>query len=96
MNARTLPWTVLCLTLTTHVAAAQASVIIGRVLRDSGIVLAGAEVVLNGPHNLQRTNEKGAFVFTRVPAGFQIIGIRMSGFAPRIDTIEVTSAEGRT
>ena len=82
----------LCLTITARVAGAQASVIIGRVLSDSGVVLPGAEVVLNGPKNLQRTNEKGEFTFTRVPSGFQIIGVRMTGFAPRVDTIEVEDA----
>lgn len=75
-----------------QVADAQVSVIIGRVLTDSGLAIVGAEIVLNGPQNLQRTNEKGEFTFTRVPAGFQIIGIRMSGFAPKIDTIEVEDA----
>lgn len=71
---------------------AQGSILAGRVLSDSGIVLVGAEVVLNGPQNLQRTDEKGEFRFTRVPAGFQIIGIRMSGFAVKVDTIEVEDA----
>ena len=82
----------LCLTITAQAAGAQASVIIGRVVNDSGVPLAGAEVVLNGPKNLQRTNEKGEFTFTRVPSGFQIIGVRMTGFAPRVDTIEVEDA----
>jgi hypothetical protein len=73
-------------------AAAQGSVLTGRVLTDSGRVLVGAEVVLNGPQNLQRTDEKGEFRFTRVPAGRQVVGVRMPGFAPRVDTIEVADA----
>jgi hypothetical protein len=82
----------LCLTTAVHTAGAQVAVIIGKVLSDSGMVLVGAEVVLNGPQNLQRTDDKGQFRFSRVPAGFQIIGIRMAGFAPKIDTIEVEDA----
>lgn len=74
-----------------HEGLAQAS-ITGRVLRDSGMVLVGAEVVLNGPQNSQRTDERGEFRFTRVPAGKQIVGVRMPGFAPRVDTIEVADA----
>ena len=92
MNARTLLLTLLCLTMIVQPAGAQAAVIIGRVLSDSGLVIVGAEVVLNGPRNLQRTNDKGEFTFTRVPAGFQIIGVRMPGFAVKVDTIEVEDA----
>ena len=84
--------TLLGLTIATQAAGAQAAVIIGRVLTDSGVVLVGAEVVLNGPQNLQRTNEKGEFTFNRVPAGFQIVGVRMAGYAPKVDTIEVEDA----
>jgi len=92
MNVRTLVTTLLCLTMVVQAARAQAAVIIGRVLSDSGMVIVGAEVVLNGPQNLQRTNENGEFRFTRVPAGFQIIGVRMPGFAVKVDTIEVEDA----
>ena len=82
----------LCLTTPARAIGAQVSTIIGRVVGDSGIALAGAEVVLNGPQNLQRTNDRGEFTFNRVPAGFQIIGVRMTGYAPRVDTIEVEDA----
>ena len=78
--------------MTAQAACAQAAVIIGRVLSDSGVVIVGAEVVLNGPQNLLRTDDKGEFRFTRVPAGFQVIGVRMPGFAVRVDTIEVEDA----
>ena len=73
-------------------AHAQGSIIAGRVLTDSGMILVGAEVVLNGPQNLQRTNEKGEFRFSAVPAGYQIVGVRMPGFAPKVDTVEVADA----
>jgi carboxypeptidase-like protein len=71
---------------------AQGSVLVGRVFSDSGMVLIGAEVVLNGPRNLQRTNEKGEFRFAAVPSGFQIVGVRMLGYAPKVDTVEMADA----
>ena len=71
---------------------AQGSTFLGRVLTDSGVVLIGAEVVLNGPQHLQRTNANGEFRFTAVPAGQNIVGVRMPGFAPKTDTIDVADA----
>ena len=68
------------------------SVFTGRVLTDSGVPLAGAEVFLNGPQNIQRTNDAGEFRFTNVPAGDHIVGVRITGFVPKIDTIEVAEA----
>jgi hypothetical protein len=73
-------------------ASAQGSTFFGRVLTDSGMILVGAEVVLNGPQNMQRTNERGEFRFTALPGGYHVIGVRMPGYAPRIDTIEVEGA----
>ena len=58
-------------------ANAQGSTFFGRVLSDSGMILVGAEVVLNGPRNLQRTNERGEFRFTAVPGGYHVVGVRM-------------------
>lgn len=80
------------LAISAQAAVAQGSVIIGRVVTDSGKVLIGAEVVLNGPRNSQRTNEKGEFKFSGVPAGEQIVGVRMPGYVPLIDTIDVEDA----
>ena len=68
------------------------SVFLGRVLTDSGAVIAGAEVFLNGPQNIKRTDARGEFRFTAVPGGEHIVGVRMPGFAPKIDTIEVADA----
>ena len=91
MIRRFIPLSALCLTMIAPIGMAQVT-ITGRVLSDSGAVLVGAEVVLNGPQTLQRTNEKGEFSFARVPPGPQIIGVRMPGFAPEVDTIDVTDA----
>ena len=81
------------LLLAAIVSAADAqSLFTGRVLTDSGVALVGAEVFLNGPQNIQRTNDAGEFRFINVPAGDHIVGVRITGYVPRIDTIEVAEA----
>jgi hypothetical protein len=72
--------------------ASQGSTFTGRVLTDSGVALVGAEVFLNGSPNTQRTNAQGEFRFRAVAAGERIVGARMPGFAPKVDTIEVADA----
>jgi carboxypeptidase-like protein len=79
-------------TTTLPIAAQAQSVFLGRVLTDSSVAIPGAEVFLNGPQNIQRTNGAGEFKFTAVPAGSHIVGIRMPGFAPMFDTILVADA----
>ena len=71
---------------------AQGTMIMGRVTTDSGVAIVGAEVVLNGPTNTQRTDAKGEFRFMRVAGGANVIGARMPGFAPQIDTLDVPDA----
>ena len=73
-------------------AHAQGSTFAGRVLTDSGAPLAGAEVVIAKLQKSELTNEKGEFSFSVLPAGFHAVGTRMSGFAPKGDTIEVADA----
>lgn len=93
MNARSAAVPLIILLATDPVTArGQGSVFLGRVMTDSGAVIPGAEVVLNGPQNSQRTNERGEFRFSGVRAGYQVVGVRMPGFAPRVDTIEVADA----
>lgn len=71
---------------------AQGSTFSGRVLSDSGLMLAGAEVVLNGPQSAQRTDSLGQFRFAALRAGLYVVGVRTPGYAPRFDTIEVADA----
>lgn len=73
-------------------AHAQGSTFTGRVLTDSGVALASAEVVVNGPNRSARTDANGDFRLTRIPAGEHTVVVRMPGFAPKIDTIEVADA----
>ena len=65
----------------------------GRVRTDSTeIPLVGAEISLIAAHINQRTNERGEFIFQAVPAGEHVVLIRMPGYAPKVDTIEVADA----
>lgn len=75
-----------------NTAHAQGSTFHGRVLTDSGVALFGAEVILSGMQNPRRTNAEGVFRFTAVPAGEHVVSVRMPGFAPKVDTIEVAEA----
>lgn len=68
------------------------STFIGRVLTDSGVAIAGAEVVINALQLTQRSNAQGEFKFSAVPAGEHVVAVRMPGFAPKVDTIEVADA----
>jgi Carboxypeptidase regulatory-like domain len=68
------------------------SAFMGRVLTDSGAAIAGAEVVLTPPPMTQRTNASGEFRFVQLTAGDYIVAVRMPGYAPEVDTIEVADA----
>ncbi len=74
-------------------AKAQGSLFTGRVVADSvRTPLAGAEVTLPALAQSQRANERGEFRFTAIPAGEHVVQIRMPGYAPKVDTIEVADA----
>jgi len=68
------------------------STFMGRVLTDSGLVLAGAEVVMTPPPMTQRTNDRGEFRFVELTAGDYIVAVRMPGYAPKADTIDLADA----
>lgn len=81
----------LCLAATS--VEAQGSLFTGRVLVDSvRTPLAGAEVILLALTQTQRANELGEFRFTGIPAGEHVVHVRMPGYAPKVDTIEVADA----
>ena len=64
----------------------------GRVVSDSGVPLVGAEVVIAKLQKFERTGENGEFRITGLTGGDHVVGIRMFGFAPKGDTIEVADA----
>jgi hypothetical protein len=72
---------------------AQGSLFTGRVVADSvRTPLVGAEVIVPALALAQRTNELGEFRFTAMPAGEHVVHVRMPGYAPKVDTIEVADA----
>jgi carboxypeptidase family protein len=73
-----------------HGLVAQGSTFFGRVLTDSGVPLAGVEVVLRAKRT--NTNAKGEFKLASLTAGEHLVLVRMPGFAPKTDTIEVADA----
>ena len=74
-------------------ANAQGSLLTGRVLADSvQTPLVGAEVSLPALAKAERTNERGEFRLTGIPAGEHVVQVRMPGYAPKVDTIEVADA----
>ena len=81
----------IALTLVAPAVNAQ-SVFTGRVLTDSGVPIAGAEVVIARLQKAERTNAAGEFRFTGLPEGFHAVGVRAPGFAPKGDTIQVAEA----
>ena len=82
---------VMTLALVAPAAHAQ-STFTGRVLTDSGVPLPGAEIVIAKLQKAERTNASGEFRFSALPAGYLVVGIRMPGFAPVGDTVEVAEA----
>ena len=81
----------IALALTAHATHAQ-STFSGRVLSDSGVALAGAEVVILQLQRIERTNANGEFRITGLPAGRHVVGIRAPGFVPVGDTLDVAEA----
>jgi carboxypeptidase family protein len=74
-------------------AKAQGSLLTGRVLADSvQTPLVGAEVSLPALAKSQRTDERGEFRVTGIPAGEHVVQVRMPGYAPKVDTIEFADA----
>jgi hypothetical protein len=69
---------------------AQGSRFTGRVLTDSGVPLIGAEVVLAAQRT--RTNSIGQFRLDSLRTGEYVVVVRMPGYAPKGDTIEVEEA----
>ena len=59
----------------------------------TGTAIPGAHVQLVGSDHSQLTDSTGAFGFTGVPPGKQIIETSLLGYAPRVDSLTVFSDE---
>ena len=63
----------------------------GRIVETgSGAPVAGATVTVNGTRLGAMSGNDGRYVITQVPAGNQVLAVRMLGFAPKSDTVAVT------
>lgn len=70
------------------------AVVTGTVATESGAPIEGAQVLLLGTRLATRTDERGAFRLTGLPAGTQSIEIRQIGYSPRRYAVDL--APGRT
>lgn len=66
----------------------------GRVIdATASIPLAGAEVVVLGSAISQTTDASGRFLLAGVPSGTHVVEARMSGYAPRQETVTVVAGQ---
>jgi len=78
--------------VTASASVAQTGTLSGTVMRDtSGHQLAGAEVMLPDLKRGATANWAGEFRIDKVPVGRHAVMVRHLGFAPLVDTIEVTA-----
>jgi iron complex outermembrane recepter protein len=73
---------------------AQTGTVSGTVADDRGGPISGAQVSAAGTPVTAQTQDNGAYVLERIPAGTHMIRVRMLGFGP--DSASVTLAEGET
>jgi hypothetical protein len=68
----------------------------GRVLNNAGRPLAGARVQLEGTTRAATTRANGDFVLDSLPAGTQNVSVRLIGFAPVEEAVDLVSREPRS
>jgi iron complex outermembrane recepter protein len=73
--------------------SAQTGSVAGRVVDEQGAGIGGAQVYLIRPAIGTATRPDGGYLLTRVPAGPQVLHVRMLGFRP--DSANITVAAGQ-
>jgi len=76
------------------VAPPDSGTIVGRVVHGSAasaVPLASAEVVLLNPHRVAVTNQNGEFIFLNVPSGPRELTVRLLGYHPASEKVQVTA-----
>ncbi len=68
----------------------------GRVLSASGRALSGARVQLEGSTRMAQTRASGEFVLDSLPPGTQTVSVRLLGYAPVEEAVDLVSAEPRS
>jgi iron complex outermembrane recepter protein len=72
-------------------ATAQQGSIAGKVTDDKGAAVAGAQIGIQGTTIGAQSSATGDYVLTRVPAGTQLVRVRMVGFRPDSATVTVAA-----
>jgi hypothetical protein len=67
----------------------------GRVLNNAGRPLAGARVQLDGTTRVAATRASGDFVLDSLPPGTQTVTVRLLGYAPKEEAVDLSSNESR-
>ena len=84
----------LCLAATSSPAAAQqpqgGGTVAGHVTDETGAVLTGADVMIDGTRLSTQTSNTGAYEIEHVPAGSQTVRVRMIGYRSQTATVSVT------
>jgi outer membrane receptor protein involved in Fe transport len=70
---------------------AQTGSVAGKVIDDKGAAIAGAQVAIQGTTIGVQTSATGDYVLARVPAGTQLVRVRMVGFRPDSANVTVTA-----
>lgn len=78
-----------------HVVLGTARVT-GRVLNNAGAPLAGARVQLDGTTRAATTRANGEFALDSLPAGTQAISVRLLGYAPVEQAVDLVSSRPAT
>ncbi|MBA3658616.1 MAG: TonB-dependent receptor, partial [Gemmatimonadales bacterium] len=73
--------------------AAQTGTVSGRVLDEAGGAVSGAQVFIAQPPIGAQTGSNGAYALARVPAGNQMVHVRMLGFRPDSARVAVTAGD---
>jgi hypothetical protein len=67
----------------------------GKVLNNVGRPLSGARVQLDGTLRVATTRESGDFILDSLPPGTQTVTVRLLGFAPTEQAVDLASREAR-
>jgi hypothetical protein len=70
--------------------------LVGKVLNNAGQPLVGARVQVDGTTRVASTRSTGDFVLDSLPAGTQTVSVRLLGYAPTEQAVDLSSREARS
>ena len=78
-------------------SAQSTGTVVGRVTDDrTGVPLPGAQVFVDGPNRVARSDQDGRYRLPEVPVGNRLLTVRMIGYASRTQSITVSSGQTLT